>query len=262
MKKNGLRLGGNITELTAIAPIKPGYFPENRLKVEIKQDQILRNRWLSTQKVPGSDPEVTWLEHLVRQGDHPKMTWLEHFEAVLGWAHTVRQPAIRKMVTIHFARWVILDKDRLQGKDRVPEKELLLGIDGPHILFTSNFDGMLGGYLEDFAGIDEVPLNLIFGHCVGWEGARPADKFIQYVKDHQIQAGIFYANYPKATVGDVNRALDWKEKTENFIQIDLPKLKGKPSAAWEKAASAYLNELAKPTQRDVEYPTRVNRLFK
>ena len=59
------------------------------------------------------------------------------------------------MVTIHYARWVILDKDRVPG------------IDGPHVLFTSNFDGPLEGYLEDFAAVDEGPLNLVFGHCIG-----------------------------------------------------------------------------------------------
>ncbi len=52
----------------------------------------------------------------------------------------------------------------------------------------------------------------------------PLDGFIQYVKEHEHPALIFYANYPLATVGEVRRALDWKNKTQKFIEKDVPKL--------------------------------------
>ncbi len=233
----------NITELTAIARIKPGLYPEERLLVEIASESSGKKneKWLASQNVPGKIPEKTWLDHLKTQGKHPKMTWHEHLKAVLDWAHIHRQEAIKKMTTIHYARWVIVDHD------------VLPGIDGPHVFFTSNFDGLLVEYLEDFAAVDEGPLNLIFGHCVGWPGARPASRFIQYVEEHRHSASVFYANYPKTTVEEVRRALDWKTKTQKFIEQDIPQLEHTPPTEWEAVAKRllkeFLNELAKPTPK-------------
>ena len=243
----------NITELTAIARIREGEYPKSRLQKEIDRESEGEKLWLSTQNVPGTDPPMTWLAHLKALGDEATMTWLQHFKVVLEWAHEHRQSEIRKMVTIHYARWVILEPPPEHEDVSNKTKDVLPGIDGPHVLFTSNFDGLMAGYLEDFAAVDELPLNLIFGHCMGWPGARPADRFIQYVKDHQIPANVFYANYPKATVSEVNRALEWKGKTEVFIK-KMRGMKGKPVEEWEKAASDYLNDLAKPTPKDEEFP--------
>jgi hypothetical protein len=286
----------NITELTAIARIKPGIYPEARLPHEYKDlifqsvmkfkvtipglpknfltgfedrlrrfaDSLVAKMFKSSQ--PSMDPEklvsqhfetlcvpskyagpfnqfLTKLVGMLLRRPRP-MTWLDHLIWFGGWAHENRQEAIRKMSTIHYARWVIVDENTLPG------------IDGPHLVFTSNYDGKLEGYLEDFANVDEGPLNLVFGHCIGWPGARPSDGFIQFVKEHEHPALIFYANYPLATVGEVRRALDWKNKTQLFIENDLPELLKGKSGKWEAAArkslNRYLNELARPTSKSEE----------
>ena len=278
----------NITELTAIARIKPGWYPKDRYRVEIRDRLIKEIKAKSPVPIPASVLTVleTFLNKLLQfYLDNPEsvqgsgnlvsevknhsglpsdiknsfekfiqnlierfksappreITWLDHLKKVLDEAHVDRQAEIRKMVTIHYARWVILDQNTLPG------------LDGPHILFTSNFDGPLEGYLEDFAAIDEGPLNMIFGHCIEWPGARPADGFIKYVRDHQISASVFYANYPRATVSQVNRALDWKSKTEDFIDR-VQKMNGKTSEEWERITREYLQDLAKPTPSHVEFP--------
>ena len=281
----------NITELTAAARIKPGTYPDERLPHEYKdlifqstmnfkgtlpglpknfltgfEDRLgqfadalaneifesahpsidpekLVTHHFETLRVPSkyADPFKEFLIEFVAKflKQRRPMTWLDHLKWFGNWAHEYRQDAIRKMSTIHYARWFIVDEHTLPG------------LDGAHIVFTSNYDGELADYLEDFANVDEGPLNLVFGHCIGWPGARPADGFIKYVKEHEYPALIFYANYPLATVGEVRRALDWKNKTQNFIEKDLPKLLKRKSGKWEasvrKSLSRYLNELAKPT---------------
>ncbi|MDF0666352.1 MAG: hypothetical protein P0119_09840 [Nitrospira sp.] len=104
--------------------------------------------------------------------------------------------------TIHYARWVILDG-------------------GTRLLFTSNYDGNLEDYLAEFAERDEVPLNTIFSQCVGWPGARPLGPFIEYVKEHIVQAEYYYSAYPRHTVKEIKRALYWKKETEAFIHSHL-----------------------------------------
>lgn len=112
---------------------------------------------------------------------------------------------IEQIETIHYARWVIIDG-------------------GTRLLFTSNFDGDIEGYLSEFAERDEGPLNAIFGFCDGWPGARPVASFIEYVRKHMVPAEYYYGAYPKNTVKEIKRALYWYEKTEGFIRGLLPKL--------------------------------------
>ncbi|MDF0644544.1 MAG: hypothetical protein P0111_10965 [Nitrospira sp.] len=112
---------------------------------------------------------------------------------------------IEQIESIHYARWVILDG-------------------GTRLLFTSNFDGDLEGYLAEFAERDEGPLNMIFGNCIGWPGARPVGPFIQYVRDHMVPAEYYYSAYPRHTVKEVKRALYWKGRTEHAIARLLPEL--------------------------------------
>ncbi len=234
------QLGGNITALTAVARVMPGMYPAVLLKKFVDD----KREWLTMAEVPGQVPAITWLNYLVKKKDLAnQISWLEHLRIILDWAQKARSKDIRKMQTIHYARWVILDQDTLPG------------LDGPHLLFASNFDENLDGYLMEFAEIDEGPLNLIFHHCVGWRGARPANRFIKYVRDHQIPAHLFYANYPRATVGAVNRALDWKSKTDAFIEQIIPALTEPLSNDWQTIVHQYLEELASPTYKDREYPT-------
>lgn len=285
----------NITELTAIARINRGDYPKERLPNEYTQLMVedikelmekiigqkfphpnfetnLRN--LCNQMVENFFKEVSpslvtekRIDEFVKILNLPKkqastiktilqqsesqllqqpreMTWLQHLKQVGKRAHEKRQSAIRKMSTIHYARWFIVDENTLPG------------LDGAHIVFTSNYDGNLEDYLDDFAKVDEGPLNLIFGHCIGWPGARPAEGFIDYVKKRQYPALIFYANYPLATVGEIRRALEWKNKTQRFIENEVPKLlkstSAKSAAALRKSLSLYLNELAKPTSKTEE----------
>lgn len=155
----GLQLCNNVTELTAIAPLKPGGAENLRM--------IFDGRKAAEAKGESSP--------------------------------------IEQIESIHYARWVILDG-------------------GTRLLFTSNFDGDLEGYLMEFAERDEGPLNLIFGNCVGWPGARPVGPFIQYVRDHMIQAEYYYSAYPRHTVKEIKRALYWKRETEKAISSLLPEV--------------------------------------
>jgi hypothetical protein len=164
----GIQLSNNVTELTALAPLKPGGAEVLRLLFEQRKQAEAKGE---------SSP-------------------------------------IEQIESIHYARWVILDG-------------------GTRLLFTSNFDGDLDGYLAEFAERDEGPLNAIFGQCVGWPGARPVALFIQYVRDHMIPAEYYYSAYPRHTVKEVKRALYWKQKTEIAISDLLPDLADKVHAIAE-----------------------------
>ncbi|MCI5149998.1 MAG: hypothetical protein D3916_11530 [Candidatus Electrothrix sp. MAN1_4] len=106
---------------------------------------------------------------------------------------------IKRISSIHYARWVIFDNDT-------------------RLLFTSNFDGTWEKYLKDFVELAALGLDSIWSNCVGYPGANPYEGFAAYVRAHQVETSLFYAAYPAASVPEVLKALDWKEKTTYYMR--------------------------------------------
>jgi hypothetical protein len=142
---------GQVTELTVIAPLKPGAAASLR--------QVLNGLQVSA--------------------DSP----------------------IKKISTIHFARWVIFDNDQ-------------------RLLFTSNFDGPWDGYLRDFSQTTPEGMDRIFGHCDGYPagGCKDFEAFKEYVRKYQIPTDLFYAAYPDSSVKAVLEGLRVKALTDEFLR--------------------------------------------
>ncbi len=94
--------------------------------------------------------------------------------------------------TIHFARWVPLDRWR-------------------RVVFASNYDGSLESYMDDF--IDRVGwgLNAIFSNGQGYPrtrwllfgGARYEQDFKYYLRRHQVPVAAWYTAYPTLTAHNI-----------------------------------------------------------
>jgi hypothetical protein len=107
---------------------------------------------------------------------------------------------IKQIDTIHFARWVIIDNDT-------------------RMLFTSNFDGTLEGYLRDFCLKTPQGMDEIFGNCAGYPAGGCSDfaAFQKFVRDHQVPTDLFYAAYPESTVKAVKKALEIKALADQLL---------------------------------------------
>ncbi|WP_053179858.1 hypothetical protein [Pseudomonas kilonensis] len=118
---------------------------------------------------------------------------------------------IKRISSIHYARWVIFDNDS-------------------RLLFTSNFDGTWEKYLGDFVKLAAEGLDAIWSNCEGYPGAQTYEKFQEYVRKHQVKTDLFYAAYPDATVPTVLKALDWVDKTTAYQrELAKPPKSAKPS---------------------------------
>jgi hypothetical protein len=119
--------------------------------------------------------------------------WLTDYAA----RHVFVRGNLAGVKTIHFARWTSLDDFR-------------------RVIFTSNYDGSLEGYNDDF--IDKVAwgLNASFSNGVGYpptkflffEGARREQEFKDYLRRHQIPTQVFYSAYDQLSAINIeNNAL-------------------------------------------------------
>lgn len=94
--------------------------------------------------------------------------------------------------SIHFARWVILDK-------------------GKRLLFLSNFDGSWENYLGDFIDKAASGLTAIWSNTAGFprthlltrKGARAEKKFKAYARSSQSPTEVWYSAYKYLTVQNI-----------------------------------------------------------
>ncbi len=102
--------------------------------------------------------------------------------------HVFNNGSLAGVKTIHFAHWTTLDSGR-------------------RLIFTSNYDGTVKSYNDDF--IDRLwwGLNLVFSNGVGWprtflalwEGCRNEQEFKHYLRRHQIPTQVWFSAYPTLT---------------------------------------------------------------
>ena len=112
----------------------------------------------------------------------------------------------------HLGRWVVIDQLKYQGHGQRHRDSLAAS----RLLFTSNFDGDLNGYLERLrTGLGE-DADAVWGHCRGYPGNRDRDGFARWLRAHEIEAALFFAAYGGQTVEQVHANLDKRTRLIEF----------------------------------------------
>src|SRR5438552_13217692 len=99
---------------------------------------------------------------------------------VLNALQTRENSPIKKISTIHFARWVIIDNDT-------------------RLLFTSNFDGPWLDYSNDFSTLAPDGLDMIWGNCEEYPGPSQFEQFKAGVRRSQVKVVLFSPAFPNPT---------------------------------------------------------------
>ncbi|MCA1683336.1 MAG: hypothetical protein LC685_05045 [Actinobacteria bacterium] len=110
------------------------------------------------------------------------------FFIYFGMRHIFNRGVLTGVRTIHFARWVFLDDNR-------------------RLIFTSNFDGTMESYADDFVDMLAWSLNLFASNGVGFPrtrwlifgGANDEQAYKNYLRNQQIPTQVWYSAYPELT---------------------------------------------------------------
>jgi hypothetical protein len=125
----------------------------------------------------------------------------------------------------HMARFVIVERffNAPSYKQRKPDK-----LDGPYLVFSSNFDGDLDPYLDTLCDAMASEAGEIWGRCVGCPKPAEGDALKTYLKHNQIKTGLFFSAYNTATVQRVRDALAQRQQMIDFAVrgqgLDAPDL--------------------------------------
>jgi hypothetical protein len=112
----------------------------------------------------------------------------------------------------HLARLVVMDDVIYVG---MPAREEHLK--SKYLVFESNCDGEIDGYLRGLAAKIPEHLDAIWGHCTGYPGAADVAKFLAYMKACQIETTFFFAAVNDKSVTETLAALQTQRAVAAFI---------------------------------------------
>jgi hypothetical protein len=131
---------------------------------------------------------------------------------VANWTtqHFYNRGRLARISTIHFARWVFMD-------------------DKQRLVFASNYDASLEGYMDDFINKVGFGLNLVFGVGVGYprtrflilDGAKDEQKFKYVLRRHELPTEVWYNAHPGLTALDRHRNSMIREGLEQDSLSDV-----------------------------------------
>jgi hypothetical protein len=124
----------------------------------------------------------------------------EHLDAL----PTGDSSPLAKVAGTHFARWVVIPDVIYQGHGQRRDH-----LSAPRLLFTSNFDGSLGAYLDRL----HPHTDAIWRHCRGYPGG---DGFAAWMRAHQLRSALFFAAYGEQTVSEVHANLELRTRLIDF----------------------------------------------
>jgi hypothetical protein len=123
--------------------------------------------------------------------------------------HLFNRGRLARVSTIQFARWVFLDG-------------------GKRVIFTSNYDGSLDSYMDDFINKVGFGLNVVFSNGLGYprtnwlvlDGAQDEQKFKNFLRRHQLPTQVWYNAHPGLTALDKRRNMLIREGLEASTMND------------------------------------------
>lgn len=108
--------------------------------------------------------------------------------------HLVRRGRLGRVRSIHFARWVFLDRNK-------------------RMVFFSNYDGTVESYMDDFINKAGFGLNAFLSQAVGYlrtnwlvlDGCSDEQKYRDFLRRHTLPTEVWYKAYPGSTAIDLER---------------------------------------------------------
>jgi hypothetical protein len=151
----------------------------------------------------------------------PWKTWIVRaFFLILGWIKPL-QGNLAHLSFIHFARWVVIKRNRFPRLSQEQPKEDLRY---DYLLFCSNFNGTWNQYIDAFSSVLSSGLNAIWRWSQKYPGAVPVTEFKRMIALSQFDTDYYYTAYPYATTNDVKAAHRVESALNAFASAskDLP----------------------------------------
>jgi hypothetical protein len=136
----------------------------------------------------------------------PIRWWTAWLNKLIFWAAIKMPKTLNGLLTlslIHYARWVIVERDQFPVLSPDQPKEKLKY---SYMLFFSNFNGSWAQYVDSFTFAIPSGLDMFWKWNVRYPKSVPLTPFHNYIRFNQIQTDHYYNAYPMAAANDVKSA--------------------------------------------------------
>lgn len=146
------------------------------------------------------------------------------------------QSGLKNLSFIHFARWVIVGRNRFPHlSPQQPGEDLRYD----YLIFFSNFNGTWNQYIDAFSAVLSTGLNAIWRWSEKFPGSVPVTPFKSYITQVQFETDYYYNAYPRAATNDVKAALRVHDALNDFAKSS----QALPPAEFEKAYLEFLTQV-------------------
>ncbi len=143
----------------------------------------------------------------VRSG---RRMWLRVLFFVSRHVGAVTAP-MRRLATIHFLHWTVLDAVPDANGRRQPLKR-------PWLWFESNFDQNLNQYIDAFARAVPWRMRAVWGSAEGYPGLFPSGPYQRWTNDNAVAAEHYWCAYPEASTRVAAAGLRVDDRLRRFKQ--------------------------------------------
>ena len=136
----------------------------------------------------------------------PIRGWTTWLNKLIFWVAIKMPKTLNGLMTlslIHYARWVIIERDQFPVLSPDQPKEKLKY---NYMLFFSNFNGSWAQYVDSFTFAIPSGLDMFWKWNVRYPKSVPLTPFHDYIHFNQIQTDHYYNAYPMASANDVKSA--------------------------------------------------------
>lgn len=141
-------------------------------------------------------------------------SWINRFLFALYRSLPAQFFPLVNLQMIHFARWVILPKDRWPGCSEKFKTRY------SYLLFASNFNGTWDVYLDEFSDVISLGMDTMWYRSIGYPKSIPSSPFKSYIDDNSIECSYYYNALPGYSLRDVASALRVR-KAINYLEEQL-----------------------------------------
>jgi hypothetical protein len=159
---------------------------------------------------------------------------------VLAVFRHLKLDVVRQLAFIHFARWLVVRRDRLP---HLSPEQPVEQLDDDWFIFSTNFNGPWDQYIDAFGMVAGVRggLDWLWSTSRGFPGAWPMRPFKRYIRYFEYPLDLYYNAYPGASVRDIACALELSPKFDAFLAAAPT---GEDAAAFARRWRAFLDDVA------------------
>ena len=146
----------------------------------------------------------------------PLRSWLAWVNSIIFWIALKFPRFLSGLITlslIHYARWVIIDRNKFPHLHPDQPKETL---NYSYMLFFSNFNGSWDQYIDSFTFAIPGGLDLFWKWNVRYPHSVALTPFHRYIRYNQVEPNHYYSAYPLAASNDVKAAKKLKALLIDF----------------------------------------------